>query len=363
MLPVFWLFLLCLNLILGYQKRSLRFIQLITLLIIMVLMCGNSEGPDITGLIYVYSHPDAIEYNDIGYDALCVLFRDYLNIDFYYFRFIVTTAFMLMLWNTLNFYKVNIHLFLALYMCYLFFIDTIQNRNMFAMITITFTSRYLIDSNKKNNIKFVLITLLVSTIHVITLTNLLYLLAKYMKRKLAIYTFAGLGSLIALLSLIAKSMGGNMMLMISSMFLPKESRVDGYFETETRFSGPALGFLAIWAIVLCYKAAKRLKNLELDEKTRKLVDIVLLCSLVTLIFIGTLLLNVSFYRFFRNLLLLQFMVMILWLNSYKVKAQKRFINFLSVLGLSVMWFVIDVCLIETYEVCVTPVFEHNFLWE
>ena len=326
-------------------------------------MCGNCEGPDITGLITVYAHPEQIELNDVGYDFICILFRDYLNLDFVYFRYIVTLVFMMMLWNTLNYFKVNIHMFLGLYMIYLFFIDTIQHRNFYAMVVITFSARYLIRNAKFDTLKFTIITLLMSTIHIITLTNFLYLIARKMNPKTSIMLFAGLGVLITILSFLAKLMGGNLMLMISSVFLPNESRVDSYFETETHLSGPALGALVLWAVWLVYKARVRVMKVISDVKTKQITNVVFLYSLVTLILLGTLFLNVSFYRFFRNLLLLQFMVMILCMNSYKNNSVVRFGYFISVLGLSIMWFVIDICLIEGYDVCVDPIFEHNFLWE
>ena len=360
---IFWIFLIVLNLGLWSSRKKQPIVFIVTLTAIFILMCGNSEGPDVTGMMYVYTHQDEYQFNDFGYQFLENFFYNDHKVEFLYFRSLLTLVCFYLIHKTLVYYKVNYHLVLALYMMYMFFMDTIQMRNFFVVSALTYSFKYLCIPNTKATVKFVLIIFLVSTLHIAALVNLLFLLNKYLNKKFLIYTGVVLGILIFGASLMARFLGGNLLMVISNMIISDGTRGSGYLETETRYSGIVVTVLIILNLYYCYKSMKRLELVNNNTKYVVFSEIFFTSNILLFSFISTLLINISFYRFFRNMFLLQYILYAMYLDSYKLSNSNRMVHFIGIFILTLLWFIIDICIVNSYEECVTPIFEHNFIWE
>lgn len=355
-----WILLIIINLILWYTRTKSNIVMFITLTMICILMSGNNEGPDISNYIYTYEHQDEFTFNDLGYQYLEGIFTDLLHFDFFQFRYTVTIICFLFLLITFKKVGVNGHLPIALYMIYLFFIDTIQYRNFIAMMMMTYSLVFYVSDRKRDWFIFAGINILVSTVQIISLSSLLFLIPKFLDKEKTLKLFKRLGIIILALSVVGKMIGGNITLLFIRLFVVGESRADDYLATETRFSGFAFAFLALFAYWLILKVRSEL--MVRDFNKIKYIDAILAISTVSMIFIGTLFLNVSFYRFFRNILILQFIGITLYLDSSLISNHKRNLYFMRVIALAVLWYIIDMVLIEGVEECVIPIFEHNILW-
>lgn len=359
----FYISLIVINLLLWLHKKKEPVILNLTLLALYILMSGNSEGPDIIGTIHVYSHPDEFTFNDPGYQLLQSLSYNVFNIDFVYFRYFLTSFCVLFIWRTIRFYNTGGHLMIALYMLYLFFMDTIQMRNFFAQVIVLYAFKYLLSERRTDHYKFIIYVLLASSMHVATLVYLLLIIPKFINKKKTLVLFGVLGAGIFVLSVLAKIAGSNFVRIVISMIITEGSRGEGYFESETNLSGLAISFTIVLGIFYCYYMKKRLSIYGESSRAFMLSDNLFTSNIIMLVFLSMLLININFYRYFRNFLLLIYLCAELYLDSYKENGRRRWGGLLSIILITSLWFIMDIIIINGFDECVVPIFEHNFLWE
>lgn len=358
-----WVFIIIVNLVLGYYRKTSYPILLATVGINIFFMSGNTEGPDVGNYINVYRHPENYEFSDFGYQFLEIFCGFILKIDFFTFRYIISVICFLLIFITIKRCRANGHFVMALFMMYLFFTETIQFRNFIVSSLFVFSFSYYIRGKKKDLFIYVIINLLAASIHIVALVNLLFLTPKIFNEKKSIKFFTTCGLIIFIMSVVCKVLGGNLMTFIINSLLSDSERGAGYARTETKLSWIALSFLYFGMLSLSRKAYYySIVNHE-SFRVRTISHSTYQCSLIIIIFLGTLMLNVSFYRFFRNLLLLQFITISACINNYHIRKTNRKRLALGTIIFAILWFVIDIVMIEGYQECVDPIFLHNIAWE
>lgn len=338
-------------------------ILLATVGIIIFYMSGNTEGPDVGNYISGYRHPEQYEFTDFGYQFLEIFFGNTLKIDFFAFRYLISVICFFLIFISIKRCKANGHFVIGLFMIYLFFIETIQFRNFIVSSLFVFSFSYYVRGKKKDLFVYVIINLLAATIHIIALLNLLFLATKVLNEKKTIKFFTISGVIIFIMSVVGKVFGGNVIQVIIGLLISDGERGTGYAATETRFSWVALSFLYFGMLWLTkssyYYSIKAYESYRVRSVTLSTYQ----CSLILLIFLGTLMLNVSFYRIYRNMLLLQFISISACINNYQIRRISREKLAFGAIIFAILWFVIDIVMIEGYDRCVDPIFLHNIAWE
>lgn len=360
---LFYITLMFLNLFSWHIKSNSYAIQILSLALIIILMSGNTEGPDIINYIYVYSHQDEFQFGDLGYQFLEDLFYNRLHLSFFQFRYLITTFCFILIYSTLSFFKINRHLFIFLYMSYLFFMDTIQIRNFIVMAMFTFSFRYLLGKKKGDWIKFVIINLLATTIQVASIINILLLLVKVITPKKLMKICVVSGTIMFGISLLIKMFGGNVLMVVLNMVASDVSRGEGYYVSETHMSGLAILTTVVLGIYLCKVHRDKMVQKQIDSSSLEATCTIYVGNLIMLVFASTLLVNINFYRFYRNFLPLLFIDYTIFLDSYRIKSTVRKKYLVLVLFTTFLWYLFDIVFINEVQECVNPIFEHNILWE
>lgn len=246
-----WVLIIMLNLVLAYIKKESKILILISLFIMSFLMSGNSDGADVVAYRLIYEQgAGKLSFLDAGYELIQNISRQYLHLGFYGFRLFVTLLSLCLIYSTIKYYGIRAHLPVALYMCYLFFMDTIQLRNFIAMAIFIFSIRYLPKDGVKNILVYVLCNLIGASIHIAFLSTLFFLIYKIRNKKLVNKMIVGMGVSSFLFFYFARSYGIKIIIFVFQLFVGQ--RGSGYLSTYTRYSSWGIVLLCMINMIVLY---------------------------------------------------------------------------------------------------------------
>lgn len=163
--------------LINKKSKIILFVILGTMWILFGFNTNNADYINYE-LIYNGYYPN----HEIGFMKLISLFK-YYNLSYQIFLIIVSFIGLLFLKIIIKQYTININYVIALYFIYPFFLDITQIRNFIAMIIFLFSIKYLNNSHKYNIIKYILCILLASIFHYSFLFYFILLLTKIKKIK------------------------------------------------------------------------------------------------------------------------------------------------------------------------------------
>lgn len=248
-------------------------------------------------------------------------------------------------------------LVILLYGIYPFFMDIVQIRNFMAEAIIIFALRFLEERSKRNIFLYILFVMIASTFHITFMVFLIFLLAYFKNYFLTLKI--SLSITLCLGAFIIIDPGG--IAKAASKFVATV-----YFEEEmSLYRVLGYAFFAVLIIVIVWLYYYRSKNGKQDNKEYNYLMYIIPTLLVMISFIA---LSAQCYRFFRNMLLISYIVLI----NIGIKRERHIIKFnnmqliisLSVLFISVFFFEHQLGRnANHYETVTRAVLENNLLFD
>jgi hypothetical protein len=275
-----------------------------------------------------------------------------LNLSYEYFRFIIGAISLFFVAKTITKYSANINITLILFIIFPFIIDNVQIRNFFATSIFLYSIRFL-NEEKKYNIAFLILTILASSIHQ---TYLFFIPFIFFYRLSIQKIHKIIVILIVIFIIIIKT--GTLLIIIQQYF---DEIIVSKISIYLYNSG--FGFVMLWLIQFCfvfitYKTAKIFNNNNNNNNRFKsfLNIVVKLNAYSLMITVPLVILDGTYFRVFRNLLVLNFIV-----NSYLfiVMSKHRFVFLLFLIILNITILFISVYTPLNIKYVVEPFFYNN----
>jgi len=313
-------FFLCLFSVLSiYSRREVRLLSIFFLLFLIVIFCGNNENPDYVGYKFKY---DSIKNHNatdfifsdpyIGFNILQFICHA-IGLSYQQFLFIVALLGYTLIIDTLHYFHANMNYVLLLYLFYPFFYDVIQIKNFLAMSIVIYSIRYLLNNTKSATLKYVVLIILASLFHIVSVSYLLLLLTK-LKRKVPLYILAFLSSVsVAILIRLRLINLSSVASILFGDLLPQEKF--GYFNPVINYGFIVIDGIMLYCILILEFISHKLGSISMNvngicmQKSLqyKLVILMRDCNFLLLIMLFPMsFVNPNFFRIFRNFFILDY---------------------------------------------------------
>jgi len=313
-------FFLCLFSVLSiYSRREVRLLSIFFLLFLIVIFCGNNENPDYVGYKFKY---DSIKNHNatdfifsdpyIGFNILQFISHA-IGLNYQEFLFIVALLGYALIIDTLHYFHANMSYVLLLYLFYPFFYDVIQIKNFLAMSIVIYSIRYLLDNTKLATLKYVVLIIVASLFHIVSVSYLLLLLTK-LKKKIPLYILAFLSSIS--IAILIRFRLIDLLSVASILFedlLPQGKLV--YFNPGINYGFIVMTGIMVYCIVILQFISQKLGSVPTNangismQKSLQYNLVILMRDCNSLLFIMLFpmsFVNPSFLRIFRNFFILDY---------------------------------------------------------
>lgn len=353
---IFYIVIATVNLLLGFLHKKNTAIIILTVFFLTLLMSLNTNGPDVNNYITEYNKIPTGKYNyEIGYTILSV-FAYNIGLDFFAFRIIITSICFILILSTCQFFKINLHYAIGFYMCYLFFIDTIQFRNFIVEAILIYSFRYLCVNKKYNAFKYIITIGIATLFHRTAPMFLLLLLSKITQKKL-VYDVI---NCITIILLVFFAVNRSMLKDLINWVLSILNISTGYSSTVTRFSYIPLVIMYYTENMIIrywtnrYSKACTTNNLLILKNIYN-------CRVALSPALILLLINSNYYRFFRNMIFLTYIAY--YIICFICVRKKYNVIFLLVetIVLTLGWFIIDYIGLNELAIIVNPIITSNLM--
>lgn len=165
----------------SFHKKNNKIISFLLIFLVLILMGGVTNNPDYLNYQYIYDYN--IPGLELGFSMLMDSARS-LGFSYNVFRLIVIFVSLLFVNKFLNNLNVKKDLYWIIYIPYLMILDSIQIRNFLMISLVLFGLKYLIENNNlKNNVIFLVIVIISSSIQKLGLFYLLFPFFLFFLRK------------------------------------------------------------------------------------------------------------------------------------------------------------------------------------
>lgn len=347
----------------NFQKKILykKALFCFVCLGILLVLSGVREANDIYNYVRTYTIEISLKREPL-YGVLQLAFRQ-LGLSFYEFKAIVTFVCGILIIKGLKPYVENL-MFIAFFYCfYLIFVDSAQFRNFIALSILVYSLKYVINlSQQKNALKYIICITVECGFHTAFLFYSVLLLLVIKGRR----TFVKALFFIGMLVIGATYLNRNQIPFINYImhFMEGNDRTIKYFSSTTKwgFLLPAiLYFIQLVGIIWMVKNSAK-KETGIDNKQAEFSKTIVLADLCCVIAIPLVMMNLTFYRLIRNLLLLNLGV---FANAYMY--EKKFLRrsfivaFVSLLNFG--WCVFEFVFYSSYDIAVFPVLQGEWFWK
>jgi len=313
-------FFLCLFSALSiYSNREVRLLSIFFLLFLIVIFCGNNENPDYVGYKLKYDSIKNHNATDFIFSNPYVGFNMFqfvchaIGLSYQQFLFIVALLGYTLIIDTLHYFHANMNYVLLLYLFYPFFYDVIQIKNFLAMSIVIYSIRYLLNNTKSATLKYVVLIILASLFHIVSVSYLLLLLTK-LKRKVPLYILAFLSSVsVAILIRLRLINLSSVASILFGDLLPQEKF--GYFNPVINYGFIVIDGIMLYCILILEFISHKLGSISMNvngicmQKSLqyKLVILMRDCNFLLLIMLFPMnFVNPNFFRIFRNFFILNY---------------------------------------------------------
>jgi len=313
-------FFLCLFSVLSiYSNREVRLLSIFFLLFLIVIFCGNNENPDYVGYKLKYDSIKNHNATDFIFSNPYVGFNMFqfvchaIGLSYQQFLFIVALLGYTLIIDTLHYFHANMNYVLLLYLFYPFFYDVIQIKNFLAMSIVIYSIRYLLNNTKSATLKYVVLIILASLFHIVSVSYLLLLLTK-LKRKVPLYILAFLSSVsVAILIRLRLINLSSVASILFGDLLPQEKF--GYFNPVINYGFIVIDGIMLYCILILEFISHKLGSISMNvngicmQKSLqyKLVILMRDCNFLLLIMLFPMsFVNPNFFRIFRNFFILDY---------------------------------------------------------
>ena len=350
------------NFLVSLRKKPNLVVLLFTLGIILLLWVGITEGPDIANyhMHFVASEARVLRYAfyQFLYNYPIYFFRE-LGFSFYQYRFFVTIFAWLLILYSLKLLRTNIHLVLFAYFIVEFFMEAILIRNFLALHFLLLCVVFLVKQCFLWRVWFLLAVGLAASIHSSYWVYIvLVFVPSLVDAKDRTICLVGLGALffISFFFLFRNQLSWFSNFLISF----DETRGLHYTQKTTHLGVLIPMFLQMFAILIVNFVRLELikyrnsgnKDLSLPIRT---VSIILWIDILSSYFISLCILELTFYRLIRNLLLVNWIAIGIGSNYFK----KNVIFNILIMGYLCAWFIAEFIIWNDWHYIIPHFFNGN----
>lgn len=233
------------NLLIVLAKRHCRLFSVFLIAILWLLVWGATDNADYRNYEIKYemiSESDyVIEFNVFSEFGFASLMRiaSLMSLNYSGFLFIVSFLALLLIDSTVVRYCKNTNYVYLLYFLFPFFLNAVQIRNFLAMSLLVFSIRYIVDDYRLKKIRFLVLILFASLIHISFVAYIPLVLVTMKKRK----TLIGLIVVISVSLSSVLVISGNSLTQLGFFLTDAtgQEKIALWLNTRTRF-----GFLISW---------------------------------------------------------------------------------------------------------------------
>ncbi|MDE7257109.1 MAG: EpsG family protein, partial [Clostridia bacterium] len=294
---------------------------------------------------------------DKGYNILRYCFSNFLKVDFFTFHIFVALVCIALIRSTILYTKANENLVIGLFMSYLFFIDTIQIRNLIVESIFIFAARYLFTDKKFNTLKYIICIFIACLFHKIALIYLILLVCKLKHRKPLINACFVLSVAAFLFFMVSRSSLRSLIILFTRILNLKTT----YNFTETRLAFiPVIALYFAELFVMAYYRRK-IKNSRFSCAEAKYLECIVEVQMLLAISLPLLLLNMNFYRIVRNILILKYIAYAMILQKIPKKYALWWGLTAFIIVSTTGWFISDYMIINNFAIIAEPIFTGNLI--
>lgn len=350
------------NLFANTKRKNNILILLLSVGVFSLIWAGNIAGPDIENYLTQYKYPTSRLTSggiEIVYNYLIYIFST-KNVDFYVFRFIISFVSLTAIFLFSTKIEANPHKLLIFYALSQFFLDGVQIRNFLALPFFVLAGVTLIKGERRWKIKFACLILIASLIHVSFLIYLIFLLVpeKDLSYKRLIKIHGAVAVILCVVFFFEKQYLGIIIDLISSIDL---TRATNYSQVSTKMGSLIIVLLQLAGIGVSYFSYHKIQKLNdtngnMDCLERRLHRI-LWINILAIYLLPFSMIQLTFYRLIRNLILFNFSSVLISIRYYPRKFRYKFWIVLFVYLL--LWQISEFCILNQFEVIVEPFFFFN----
>lgn len=302
---------------------SLGDLLAIWLICFLIIIASNTTNiPDY--LTYKLIYESSSHNIESGYQVLQTLAHT-AGLNFETFRFCILLLSFVLMFVGLKKLRIGVNIPFSIYAIYPFTMDVIQYRNMLAISIIIFSVHYLMKPSRGNSIRYIVGVLIAVSVHVLSIVYLLLLIANYKSEKRTRrQLIIGLFVASIILAVAMKLSGGISTLIINYMFFINSDKAMAYSRGIINW-----GFLYFWIMHLGFIASSYfLKDYVSEDLGENLVDnhplpkYFIWINLAISCTFPLCLVNINFYRIYRNLLLFNYVQSEFYLRDKSTKHRR-----------------------------------------
>lgn len=272
------------------------------------------------------------------------------SLDFYSWRSSMTLIALLLVFISVYRWSSNPHFVISFFSGYLVIVSAEQFRHFLGFAIFTYGLVYYLYSGRKyKKIRFSLITIFAGMIHSLFY---IYLLLILIDKSFSIKTIRRIVSLVLVFCVIVFLNGNNIPGLNFLLNMMGDSRVAIYLRQSTRFGFAYPMLLHSINAFLAYYAYNQSRNRNIHSGAYK-------ANLLMMIFFPLYMIQTTFSRIARNLLVVTYITQGDFILEGKPSANRLGYVFLCLLGLGV-WFYVSLFITTNPEAVFKPFFEDNF---
>lgn len=345
------------------MKKTNSLIFFLTYVIIFLLMTGyrNTSGlsNDLSNTEFEYNNIiNGLASNyEIGY-ILIIKAGGMFTQNFYIFRSVVIGIFLFFLFWAIRKWAPSPHYVIALFSSYLIILSAEQLRYFLAFVVfVVGLSILLYSSYKFKKIFFSLSVLLAASIHLSFLVYLVFLISSFSKKEISVrekiivcltilFCFIVFlnSNQIPGLSQILESVDNDKVM----VYMTQSTNLGFLYPFVLHFSSI---FLSLWALRLTIKSN--------DEESIQVIRNVYKLNLLVVLFFPLFMLQLTFYRLARNMLLVNYFIFTRIRTSKEIDFNKRKLFAFMIWNSVLLWIIVDLFIKTSPEALIIPFFTEN----
>jgi hypothetical protein len=313
----------------NFKRINTKILNVIFFIILWILFGFNNSNPDY--LNYQRRYDNYLLNPEPGFRFIIKVFND-MGFNFQEFLLIISFISLFLIIKSIKNYTNKTYLVLFLYFVFPFFIDVVQIRNFLSMVIVFYSFKYLLSYKTIDLAKYILLVILASTIHYSALFYLIFVIIQFVSlEKIILITIL----FVLLFSFFSYT---NILYNIMDVFFDS-SKVLNWFSYRTNFGFIIpifLQIISLFPLIYIFNKSVNKGFLKLSGNNIKKNKITLINNILKINFLALILFifyiyNTTFFRLYRNILLLNYSVIIYFSSNYINIKIKRFIFLFLVL--------------------------------
>lgn len=341
----------------GLIKRNSKIAVILLFALLWVLFGWNTDNADYTNYVRGYSWAHgAFRFNsEVGFQLINKLFI-FAGLEYKHLLIVLSFSGLLLIYKTIKLHTENAAFVLALFFLYPFIKDVVQIRNFLIMSMILYATQFIIFEQKRGTLKFVIIVLLTTTIHFSSIVYLLLLFSRQ-KNVNSVTIFSIFITLLGLLLVFT-----NIIQNIAGIFFPFE-KVNHWFSTKFNY-GVIIAVLIyavnLFLIFYVYKKIKINTTIKNSKINKNLIFTIAVykINIILLLLFPLYMFNMIFFRLYRNMFILNYIVYSIGLSYIKLKSIETIVFIFSIVLFLLSLTILQI-IYPYYDTVFLPVFQNN----